>query len=364
MLVLFIVLVPVLVLYATGYRFNILDVRETFRVVGGLYISTDIPDANIVLNNEPVEDIRIFQSAAYIQNVPEGVHEIYVDAPGVVTWVKELPVFAHLVTEARSFNVPTVPQVRVITPWIHATSGATVLFEPLSDTPFAEASTTASFFVATSTATTSFVANTEYTYITTLFGTSTIENDRGIRDQLPRLSLDRGATTTDTVVLTEEIATTTKIYNNAKLFESDGEVYVSWLGEQRSTPFYYCLNYQGASSTAELYGTHVYTQLYTQLASTTDLVSDVHHDTLLCRHTIRIDRGFSDVSWFDFVPGSRDLVLMLLADGLYVVEVDDRAWQNMQLLYPGTNVTVRVEDSNIFIKDGEYFLEVETELPS
>lgn len=357
MLFLFIVLVPLLVLYATGYRFNIFNIEGTFRVVGGLYITTNVEDANIVMNDEPVEDVRIFQRAAYIQNVPDGVHEVYVEAPGVTTWVKELPVFAHLVTEAKSFNMPEVPQVRVITEWVHATTGASILSVPTTSTPFAKASTSNLFFISTSTATSSYVPNTEYAYVESLFGTSTESQTSRAAEILNLRNLGTQSTSTATTT-----ATTTKQLHNTLLYEVDGEVYVSWLGDRRSIPYYYCVNYEGATTTAALYGEHVYKQLAEQLSSTTDLTKKTGKDEILCRSTIRIDRGYSEVTWFNFVPDNRDLVLMLLDGGLYVVEADDRAWQNMQLLYPGNDLKVVVDGRSIYVQDGNYLLEVSTQL--
>ncbi len=364
MALLFVCLVPLLVFYATGYRLNLFDVDGTLRVVGGFYVATSVTDANIVLNGEPASSMRIFQRAAYIQNVPAGVHEIFVEAPEVTTWVKELPVFAHLVTEARSFNMPVVPQVRVITPWLHVASGASALFETPSTTPFATASTSNTFYVATTTTpATSLVANTEHAYVLSLFATTTATTTDTEVSPIERFSFDRVATTiNDETSLVTEVATTTRVLQNTRLFEDDGEVYVLWLGEQRTIPYYYCVNYQGASSTTMLYGEHVYAQLEAELASTTDLVSETHHNQLLCRNTIRIDRGFSDVHWFDFMPDNPDLILLLLDDGLYVVEADDRAWQNRQVLYPGHDLEVAIDGRSIYVRDGDYLLSVSTEL--
>ena len=82
----------------------------------------------------------------------------------------------------------------------------------------------------------------------------------------------------------------------------------------------------------------------------------------VCRIDIRIDRKWQEVIWFDFLPNRSDLVLMLLEDGLYVVEIDDRSWQNVQLLYPGTDLVVLLDAGRVMVKDGEYILEVFTDL--
>ena len=68
------------------------------------------------------------------------------------------------------------------------------------------------------------------------------------------------------------------------------------------------------------------------------------------------------VEYFDFFPGNSSLVLMHLEDGLYVTEIDDRSWQNSQLLYPGEDITVRVEGGQIYVRDRGYLLEVFTEI--
>jgi len=82
----------------------------------------------------------------------------------------------------------------------------------------------------------------------------------------------------------------------------------------------------------------------------------------ICRNNIRIDRKDKEVIMFDFFPDSTDLVVILLDDGLYVTEIDDRAWQNVQLLYPGKDIEARVSGGRIYVKDGQYLLEVLTEL--
>ena len=54
---------------------------------------------------------------------------------------------------------------------------------------------------------------------------------------------------------------------------------------------------------------------------------------------------------------------MQLEDGLYVTEIDDRAWQNTQMIYPGDKFETIVTDTNIYIKeDGRYF-ELLTKIP-
>jgi len=53
---------------------------------------------------------------------------------------------------------------------------------------------------------------------------------------------------------------------------------------------------------------------------------------------------------------------MHLSDGIYVVEIDDRAWQNTQLLYPGTKLDLIIDGERIMVKDNNAYFEVYTEL--
>ncbi len=354
MLGMFTVLVPLLVLYATGYRFNWMSSETSFRIVGGMYITNSAEETEIIVNGEPVQNMRIFQQAAYIQNVPAGLHEVYVEGEGVRTWVKNLPVFAQLVTEARSFNLPVIPQVRVITNWVDPRVSAGVLFEPATTTPFRGATTTSLLVSTTSTATSTYAVNSEYVFVRSLFATPTT-TATSTATQKPSGNNSPVLTTPSTTPI---LATTTKRTQDVVLYESEGEVFAQWVGEDRRRPYYYCVNYQDATTTAQLYGEHVFAQLYTQLASTTDFGNSELENQTLCRSTIRIDRKWQDVKMFDFVPGTTDLVLMHLSDGLYVVEVDDRSWQNVQLLYPGTDIEVVIDGQTIYVKQDEYFLQV------
>ena len=120
--------------------------------------------------------------------------------------------------------------------------------------------------------------------------------------------------------------------------------------------------YQGEKKTSSEYGKHVTEALLKQFKGSSNL--SALQGERVCRSDIRIDRLGKEVLWFDFFPDSGDLVLLHLEDGLYVVEVDDRAWQNTQLLYPGEDIHVVQDGGRIYVKDGEYYVEVFTEIAS
>ncbi len=362
-LLIFVVAVPISVFYAIGYRFDFSDKLDSIKSVGGMYVRNDVPNTKMFIDDKPVEDMRIFQKAAYIQNLEEGMHRIHVQGDAVQTWVKELPVYAHFVTELTSFNLPKVPQVRIITQFTDTTTGKGVVFEHATSTRFGFASTTNALRFATTSKkavkTNAFATSSEYVYIKSLFASST--EQKALLEQLqnPIRKTSFNMATSDAKAI---IATTTKSWRNFKLRESGTDVYMSWGGDMQSVPYYYCVDHFSIDTTAAEYGEHVYNALLVKLGTTTE--PKEHEGERVCRDRIRIDNENKEVLWFDFYPDSTDVVLMLLDDGLYAVEVDDRAWQNIQRIYPGKNLDVIQNAGSIYVHDGAYFVEVFTEVPS
>jgi hypothetical protein len=128
-LTLFVLAVPFSVFYAIGYRFDFTNELTSITSVGGMYVRNDTVNTEMFVNDEPVRDMRVFQRAAYIQNLVAGMHRLHVQGSDVQTWVKVLPVYAHYVTEVSSFNMPKVPQIRLITRWNNPADGRAVVFE-------------------------------------------------------------------------------------------------------------------------------------------------------------------------------------------------------------------------------------------
>jgi len=259
-LIVFFVSVPLLVFYAIGYRFDFTGNENNITSVGGMYVTSDVRDIDMFIDDAPVEDMRIFQRAAYIQNLESGMHKVHTQGFGVQTWVKELPVFPHFVTEIQSFNMPEVPQVRPITKY-RTSNGNPVVFA--SSSPFLFASTSPSI-VASSTATSSsYILRSEYAYVESLFASSS-EEQLLLQAQNKHFVFDASSTSTN-----PNTATTTKTYRQTVLFEENENVYMQWEGSMSAIPYYYCVRKftSSSSSVASLYGEHIERTLYAQLAS-------------------------------------------------------------------------------------------------
>lgn len=370
LMTLFVCAVPVFVFYASGYRYDIFAPDASIVATGGLYVSVDVEEGELFLNESRVEDSRIFRSALYIQNLNPGLQRLHVQAPGYHTWVKELPVYPHIVTEVSAFMMPVVPQIRPISEYVLA--GAPVYVGvPASTTLFAFASSSVVVTSTTSKATSTLSRNAEYTYVRNLFATTSatstapfinrvVDEARGIFEASETATT---STTSDTLALA---ATTTIVESDMMLMERGEDIVVRYTGSERTIPYYFCIPDDIATTSSERYQAQV-VAAREALAEEMKLDESIETTTTAdreCRREIVIDRQGAKIISFAFMPGTTDLILLHRTDGVFVTEVDDRAWQNTQRLYPETATAVIIDGGRIYVEDGGYYLELFTELPT
>ncbi len=356
---LFMVAIPLLYLYATGYRYDFTG-KNNFISTGGIFIGAERTGAEIYIDSELVRETRVFRRAFYAQNLDPGTHRVHVQRPGSHTWVKELPVYPHLVTEAQAFNLPIVPEARIISEW-NTKDGEVVAPMPY----ILRATTTQEFFFASTTATTTYALQSEYRTRLELFEPATttpvVKPITPVRAGVEKIESLLATTTATT---TEEVATTTKEQNGVRLFQDGEDVYAEWVGLREGMPYYYCAEPFEAMATntvaLSVPVASVGSALVAAAKDPVDLTVQVQEVPLdaPCVPEIRIDRKWQKVNTFDFFPGSTDLVIMGLEKGIYAVEVDDRAWQNVQPLMEGEGLRVRVDAGRIYIYDGTLIYEM------
>lgn len=353
----FIVIVPLLGFYANGYRYNFSTDTPAVTVTGGLYIATASEESEIYLNDEIVDNARFFRQATYIQGVDEGIHQVHVQGEGLHTWVKRLPVYRQLVTEASAFTVPVVPQVRPITPFYTEARQPVYIATSSSTAPFSFASSSVPVLFSTSTATTTYIRNQEYDLLEDTFSQEIRTQNRSTSD------LFRFASEQNNVETEESLATTTVERNDIALTEKHGNIYAEYRGSIDDIPYYFCVPNDEFASTSARYGEHVAQAVSDIRQSTTSVTYErgVRFEQI-CRTEIQIDARGVETQSFAFVPNASDLVLLHQTDGIYVTEIDDRSWQNHQQLYPRGDIEMLVEDGQIFIKDGDYFAELYIQL--
>lgn len=340
---------PFLFLYATGYRFSF---NETgFVSTGGLYIAVERTGAEIYINDELVRETRAFRRAFYSQGLEEKTHRVHVQKEGHHTWVKELPVYPHLVTEAQAFNLPLIPQVRVISPWQTA-NGVNVLTS--TSTVLQNSKPINQFLFEPRAATSTLVANSEFISLLGLFETPTTST-----------SSNRSSVTINDFIQTTSStdATTTKEWRGVRIYENEnGEIYATFVGSRSQMPYYYCADPfppyvpSVSSSTRGITASVASADKAMAAEFDEDLALEVQtvSTETECDPTIKLDTKGESVSYFDFFPNSTDLILLAQDSGVYVVEIDDRAWQNRQPLLSGANLKAILQNGNIYVYDGDY----------
>jgi len=307
------------------------------------------------LDEVEVTNARVFRNASYIQGLQPGMHRVHVQTPGRHTWVKNLSVYPHIVTEAEAFNLPLVPQIRPVTEYQTVRGEAVYIMASTSIPVFAFASSSVPLFITATTATSTYRINSEYTLIKDLFAESA-----STTAMLSKIEESFGFATA-TANLNNELATTTITRDNLRLYKNGDDVFAEALGVGRQIPHYFCTSQVATTSDSTEMSASLSGVVEEEMIFQENL-NEVSNNERECRTSIRIDRRAQTVYDFDFFPDNEDLILMTLADGLYVIEIDDRSWQNGQILYPGKNLQSLVHSGGIFVKDGNKIIEVLTDI--
>lgn len=354
LLIIFLIALPVFIFYTSGYRLNFDNQETSIVTTGGIYITADNLGVDVYLDEEKVDKPRLFRSAYYIQNIENGLHRVVVQGTGLQTWVKVLPVDSYIVTEAASFNMPELPHIRPIPDFVNSAGVGVYVSQSTTTDMFPKATTTGNFVIVKKATPGSLIENSEFVYAVELFATTTASSTSIINRLEEEIDRFRFSSTS-----TAESSTTLPVpvyveQNNMRIVERGDDIFARWIGSGASTPHYFCTPDQATSTVAFRYGAHIVAQMEEQRLSTT---TPLHVERgRMCRSEIRIDRKWQKIKYYEFFPRSSDLVVLQLEDGLYVTEIDDRAWQNTQMVYPGDKFETFVTDTNIYIKeDGRYF---------
>ncbi|MHB0977914.1 MAG: hypothetical protein ACYC1K_00695 [Minisyncoccota bacterium] len=186
---LFIVITPILILYATGYRLT-----DTFSLgrTGGLYITAEQSGIQIYVNNKLIKETGIFQKNIFVQNLAPGTFVIETHKDGLISWKKELAVYPETVTEAHTFMLPKDVTLNEILPFIDTDGTPTTSVKFLKN------------------------KNPEFVEINSLF--------------LPPKIIKTAATTTPD----------TKVLGKLYLKKILGRIHAQWMGNPDEKPLYFC----------------------------------------------------------------------------------------------------------------------------
>lgn len=359
--ILFVICVPFFVFYATGYRFDFFEPENRIIITGGLYVGTQIDQSEIYVNNELVHGSRLFRRGTYIQNIVPGVQQVHVQAEGLQTWVKKVPVAPYIVTEVEAFLMPLRPQIRIISKYYDGEQQPVLKRDSSVLEILKKASSTQSFILASTTKQSNYIINPEYILLEDLFALTYLSTSSKTTNPDSNIFKFSGKEIKNTT--TTAFATTTKNINDMSLFEKNEQLFAKYSGLAKSIPAYFCVPTTTLASTSELYGAHVAYEIEKKLTGPVPLEIETYdNNEKICRTEIRIDTRFQKPLSFYFLPNSTDYVLVHLAEGVFVVEIDDRAWQNVQLVYPASAEQVVVDNNRIYLKEDEVFIELYTTL--
>jgi len=194
--VLFIVLIPLILLYSLGYRFN-----KDFSVfpTGGAYVFYPESGAEVYVNGELGKTTSLFERGIFIDNLNAGTYDIEVRKEFYRPWKKTFDVAERKVAEGYPFLIPEVIATSTVSRFVTVASGASV-------------------------------TNYLYGEVVSLFATTT--------ESKPKLVLQEKIVATSSVVST----TTALIKKNIEvvLEKETGRVIASWKGSKETMPFYFC----------------------------------------------------------------------------------------------------------------------------
>ena len=374
LIAIFVVAVPLFVFHAIGYRYDFFDPTGSIISTGALYVTVPDETALIYVNDQTVRNARVFRRASYIQYLLPGVQRVHVSAPGLHTWVKELPVYPHMVTEAEAFLLPDRSQLRMITEFVDGVANVSLVSDEQFTFIAINASTTelvevlggmATSTVATSTSAWTPKINPEYALIKDLFDSKASTTPTLIGRAIDTARNTFQFQTTSEVDLEDSdlntasssiIITTIKTRGPLTLFQRGEDVFVSYSGSDKDIPYYFCVPQVNMASTTEVYGAHVMQGVAAVLAATTDdFITETGNKNRICRHEIKIDRQGAEVFKFDFINVGSWAVILHREDGVFVTEIDDRSWQNTQKIYGPTVEAMVVENNRVYIKDEQEF---------
>ncbi len=122
--ILFLLVTPLVILYALGYRFDFAQ-RIVVTERGGVYVYTSLPGTNIYIDGELKETTGIFRREYLSQSIRPGRYFVRAENEGYRSWEKYVQVHAGRVTSVYPFLVPEVFDFEAVPEFIDIVSVGT-----------------------------------------------------------------------------------------------------------------------------------------------------------------------------------------------------------------------------------------------
>ena len=290
----FILISPVIIFKSLGYS---LAEGLSFEKTGGIFVQSDIGDTEVYIDGVYFKSNRLFSKNILIQDLkPNKEYFIEVHKEGYQSWIKNIMVYPSFIYDYKSLMLPKEFNVREI-----------YTKETLPE----------------DTSTTSKKLDSEYENIQELFAvkknesvSKEIDSSKIFSEELLSFfeEIDVVATSTENLILR----------NNQVSWLKGGDIYLYWLGDKNSIPYYFC----------------------------NERNKEECNSKVILNWNDKILR-------FDYLPQRQDVWVVLTKNGIYAVEVSSIGGQNIQYIYEGKNLDFRLSDNGkIIIKDNNLFYEI------
>ena len=268
---------------------------------GGIYVSVDKVGADILIDWLPHHTTGFLSRTYLEQNAEIGEHEIEVRHKEYKTWYRRVEVEAQTVTPLYPFLVPEEYETRVLastsTVEVSASSTEDILL-------FDEYNRIARLFDITKTAT----STKEVRQLDTLLVDSIVE---------------KTATASPLYATPDEIPPYSQLAEDDIVIWYDGYTLYAYWDDDEWLPARFC-------------------------------------NTHSCVNPMPVLTSNERITHVDFYPGRDDVILYTLSDGLYVAEIDKRPWPVNERIFYGEGIDFRIENNNLYVKDGDVIVHVET----
>ncbi|HAO64963.1 TPA: hypothetical protein DCQ44_03215 [Candidatus Taylorbacteria bacterium] len=210
-MVVFVLILPIIILYAIGYRFGSVSWLQ-FTGTGGIFVRTERSGVEVDVDGTVEKKTGIFQHNFLVADLKPGLHSLVVKSDGYNQWTKKVNVYAEKVTEINPFLIPDKTVLRPLYQYI--LPGGSVI------------------------ATTSAVSlkkipnkliSPDYLAVSKLFASSSsaviATSSRELFD-----SAKFDFTKKKGLILKNKLA----------LWQEDKNLFVEWLGDENGLPYYFC----------------------------------------------------------------------------------------------------------------------------
>ncbi len=334
----FLLLAPIVLLRSYGYS---IDKNLKISKTGGLYISSPLSGSEIFIKNKKEKETNVLQSGLFSGNLGAGIYRVSVIKDGYWPWFKSLEIKEGFVTEARAFLIPREPSGKTIlrggvlllqsSPYekilllVEKNKNNTkkiVFYLPSDDV----------FFTNDSLETASWLSfNKDISDILWQKNGITFKTEEGFIRAVFNLN-------NQTVKASRELD---QNFSQSSQYErrlisgkerlwwnpDNNEVWMEWLGDETSTPYYLC-DKKPCESTKYLITTFQY-----------------------------------PIKNIDFFPQRKDVIIIAINNGVFAVEIDGRGGNLMQPIYKGANPSFAIfnKEKVIYILDNGALLAVNLE---